>query len=125
MTLQYLAEKLKEYEESTLHALEPEFSRLRVSAEQDMADMSAKLSEDMRRMKSDLKKLFESKLANEEKHHRDNQRMLARVQLDEAVQEAEQLEREHRRKLVVMTEELTKALDMFRSHLSQKVNDNW
>lgn len=122
MALQFLSERLREYEESTLHALEPEFSRLRVAAEQDMADLSAKLNEDTRRMKSDLKKLFESKLANEEKHHRENQRMLARVRLDEAVVEADQLEREHKRKLVIMTEELTKALDVFRSNLSQKVS---
>jgi hypothetical protein len=94
-----------------------------VAAEQDLADVTAKLTEDTRRMKADLKKLFENKLANEEKHHRDNQRMLARVRLDEAVLEADQLERAHKRKLAVMTEELTKALDAFRSNLSQKVKD--
>ena len=86
-----------------------------------MAEMSAKLIEDTRRMKSDLKNFFENKLANEEKHHRDNQRMLVRVRLDEAVLESDQLEREHKRNLVVLTEELTKALDFFRSALSQKV----
>lgn len=119
---QFLAEKLKGFEESTLHALEPEFSRLRMTAEQDLADISAKLSEDTRRMKSDMKTLYASKLSSEEKNLREDQRMLARVRLDEAVLEAEQLERVHKRKLVVMTEELTKSLDIFRNNLSQKVS---
>lgn len=119
--MQFLAERLRECEEATLHALEPEFSRLRVTAEQDLADLTAKLAEDTRRMKVDLKKLYESKLAAEEKHLRDNQRMLARVRLDEAVSESDQLEREHKRSLVVMTEDLTKALDSFRRSISQKV----
>jgi tRNA U34 5-carboxymethylaminomethyl modifying GTPase MnmE/TrmE len=117
-----LADKLREHEASTLQALEPEFSRLRVTAQQDGADVTAKLAEDTRRMKSDLKKLFENKLSSEEKHHRDNQRMFARVRLDEAVVEAEQLEREHKRKLAIRTEELTNALDQFRTNRSQKVS---
>jgi len=117
----FLAERLRECEDATLRALEPEFSRLRISAEQDLADLSAKLTEDTRRMKTELKKLFETKLAAEEKHHRESQRMLARVRLDEAVQEADQLERDHKRKLGVMTEDLSKALDTFRRNISQKV----
>lgn len=86
-----------------------------------MADLAAKQAEDTRRAMADLKSLFASKLAAEEKHQREGQRMLARVRLDEAVQEAEQLEREQRRRLALATEELTKSLDSFRKQLSHKV----
>ena len=86
-----------------------------------MVDVTAKLTEDTRRMKLDLEKLYESKLSTEEKHHRDNQRMLTRVRLDEAVIEADQLEREHKRKCASLTEELENSMDALRRNLMRKV----
>lgn len=117
----FLLDKLKEFEESTLNALEPEFSRLRINLQHELAEVTSKLEEDTRRMKSDMKASFDRKLANAEKQFRDDQKMMARVRLDEAVVESEALEREHKRKISQLSEELTAALDIFRNNLNQKV----
>jgi hypothetical protein len=113
--------KLQEELESTERALEPEFSRLRVSYEQESADLELQLGADERRAKDDLRKLFEEKLAAEERLCKEAQRGNARSRMDSVLRETEGMEKEHKARVERLTVELTTELEKYKTYLATKV----
>ena len=118
---QFLAAKYQEEVESTERALEPEFSRLRVSHEQEVVDVEQQLAAEERRARGDLQRLFEDKLAAEERLHKENVRAGARSRMDHAVRDVEAMEAEHKGRLERLREELAGDLEKYKTHLSRKV----
>jgi len=117
----FMSAKLKEICESTERALEPEFSRLRLAHEQEVADVEMQLQADERKAKADLVKLFEDKLSAAERAGREEQRAGVRARLDDAMREVEGMEREHKVKIQQMQEDLTKELEKHRARVNSKV----
>ncbi|CAE7794522.1 unnamed protein product, partial [Symbiodinium microadriaticum] len=85
----FLSAQLQEEVESTERALEPEFGRLRVAHEQEVADVELQLAAEERRARADLQRLFDEKLATEERLHKEGLRAGARSRMDNALRETE------------------------------------
>jgi hypothetical protein len=119
--VQFLAAKQKEAHESTERALEPEFIRLRVANESEMADLEFRLAAEEKQTLVMIEKQFEEKVQIEEKAFRENQRNLARVQLEETMREVEKMEREHKMRLEHLTEDLARECEKYKQSLSMKV----
>lgn len=117
----FMSARLQEEVQSTERALEPEFSRLRIAHEQEVADLELQLSREERRAKDELRKLFEDKQAAEERSHKESLRTGARSRMDNVLRETESMEKEHAVRVERITAELSAELEKYKSHLARKV----
>lgn len=101
--------------------MEPEYSRLRVANEQEISDLETRLAAEEKKTLQDLEKQFEEKVLLEEKMLRENQRNMARVQLDETMREVERMEREHKLRMDALTDEYLREGEKYKHSLSLKV----
>jgi hypothetical protein len=90
-----------------------------------LSDLEIRLVAEEKRALSDLERQFEEKVQAEEKLQRENQRNLARVQLDETMREVEKMDREHKLRLEAMAEDLLREGERYKQNLNAKVRLYW
>ncbi len=113
--------KQREIMEKTERALEPEFSRLRIANEQEIAELELKLALDEKKALADLQKQFEERVQSEERAFKEAQRNQARLQLDETIREIENMEREHKVKMEQLSDDYQREAERYKQGLNKKV----
>lgn len=101
-----IAARLAELMESTAAAMEPEFSRLRLAHEREVAETEAAGKHKERNELAELEKQHQSRIAAEEKRLREEHQSRSRLQLDAAIAAIERSERDHKQKLERLQREL-------------------
>lgn len=114
---------MKEYQDLTLQSLEPEFSRIRISHEQEMSDLELKYSNLERTNKNEIKTLFKEKLISEEKKLKDDMKSIVRARLDRTIAECSEKEREYKARCEDMSEELHREYNKYKIKLMQQLDE--